>query len=77
MVLRECCRRRWELKLPPAAGEEYDDDDDLKKRTREELALLNTLIAILGVYFEQGARSLASGPGGGGDDLDLLFLCRN
>ena len=28
MVLRECCRRRWELELPPAAGEGYDDDDD-------------------------------------------------
>lgn len=77
MVLRECCRRRWELELPPAAGEGYDDDDDSKKRTREELALLNTLIAISGVYFEQGARSSASGPGGGGDGLDSLFSCRN
>ena len=77
MVLRECCRRRWELELPPAAGEGYDDDDDSKKRTSEELALLNTLIAISGVYFEQGARSSASGPGGGGDGLDSLFSCRN
>ena len=59
MVLRECCRRRWEL------------------GTREELALLNTLIAISGVYFEQGARSSASGPGGGGDGLNSLFSCRN
>jgi hypothetical protein len=71
-VLRECCRRRWELELP--AGEGGGDDDD-SKRAREQLALLNTLIAIAGVYFEQGARS-ASGPGGG-DCLDSLFSCRN
>ena len=72
-VLRECCRRRWELELP--TGEEKGRDDDDSKRAREQLALLNTLIAITGVYFEQGARS-ASGPGGG-DGLDSLFSCRN
>jgi survival of motor neuron protein-interacting protein 1 len=86
MLLRECCRRRWELKLPPMTtttvttttmGEEAGkrDNDDLMMRggAWEQLALLNTLIAIAGVYFEQGARS---GYGaGGGDGMDSLFSC--
>ncbi|KAL3826601.1 hypothetical protein ACHAXA_010526 [Cyclostephanos tholiformis] len=82
MLLRECCRRRWELKIPPPTmritGDEEGEavrggDNDPKREggAREQLALLNTLIAIAGVYFEQGAR-LAYGAGGG-DGMDLLF----
>jgi survival of motor neuron protein-interacting protein 1 len=85
MLLRECCRRRWELKLPQmsttammgeeeeGAGKRDDDDTTGNGGKWEELALLSTLIAITGVYFEQGAR-LGYGAGGG-DGMDSLFSC--
>ena len=61
-VLRECCSRRWELSLPK------DDDSSSQKTDKkwEQLALLNTLIAITGIYYEQGSKA-------GGDGMDLLF----
>lgn len=101
-VLRECCRRRWQLVLPPPLsvtphadcapsttrpssvddvdriGKNGDGDcdeitmggtttlaegDDLRRGAKEQLALLNTIIAITGVYFEQGASSTASSEG--------------
>lgn len=62
-VLRECCSRRWDLTLP-----QEGDDRSLEKNERkwEQLALLNTLIAITGIYYEQGSTA-------GGDGMDLLF----
>jgi survival of motor neuron protein-interacting protein 1 len=43
--------------------------DNDPEGARETLALLNTLIAITGVYFEQGP--------GGGNGMDMLFSCGN
>jgi survival of motor neuron protein-interacting protein 1 len=117
-VLRECCRRRWELivPLPPSSdspsieldlsithassvevevdhdrkGTNGDDDhdnitmwrtttltkgDQSNRGVHEQLALLNTLIAITGVYFKQGFSSAASA-GGLGNNLDSLFVCQ-
>jgi hypothetical protein len=119
-VLRECCRRRWELivPLPPSSdspsyeldtsitnassveveievdhdGKGTNGDDDHDKITmwrtttltkgdqsnrgvHEQLALLNTLIAITGVYFKQGFSSTSSA-GGLGHNLDSLFVCQ-
>eukprot|EP00581_Thalassiosira_minuscula_P014926 CAMPEP_0183730484 /NCGR_PEP_ID=MMETSP0737-20130205/32983_1 /TAXON_ID=385413 /ORGANISM="Thalassiosira miniscula, Strain CCMP1093" /LENGTH=510 /DNA_ID=CAMNT_0025962999 /DNA_START=9 /DNA_END=1541 /DNA_ORIENTATION=+ len=68
-VLRECCRRRWELKLPPPATNSADEEEvecSNGGAAWEQLALLNTLIAITGIYYEQGAVS-------GGDGIDALF----
>ena len=87
-VLRECCERRWKLKLPPlidtdAAGatalgsmmedvvvkepttitsnnNNNKDKDSNAASIWEQLALLNTLIAITGIYYEQ-------------DGMDTLF----
>ena len=86
-VLRECCLRRWELKLPN--DEEKEDDEqsaidksctlsaseerDVKKAKGscwEQLALLNTLIAITGIYFEQGNAAA-------GDCMDSLFSVKS
>jgi survival of motor neuron protein-interacting protein 1 len=61
-VLRECCSRRWELSLPQE-GESPTEESD---RKWEQLAMLNTLIAITGIYYEQGSKA-------GGDGMDLLF----
>ncbi|KAL7497034.1 hypothetical protein ACHAWT_005351 [Skeletonema menzelii] len=61
-VLRECCSRRWELSLP----KEGDTSTEENERKWEQLALLNTLISITGIYYEQGST-------GGGDGMDLLF----
>lgn len=61
-VLRECCSRRWDLTLPQE-GERSSEENE---RKWEQLALLNTLIAITGIYYEQGSTS-------GGDGMDLLF----
>lgn len=107
-VLRECCRRRWDLKIISSSNEldslitnagsveddvdydrnEMNGDDDQDKITmrmtkgghsnrdvNEQLALLNTLIAITGVYFKQGFLSPASA-GGLGNNLDSLFVCQ-
>ena len=85
-VLRECCLRRWELKLPnedsededvkqsaidksctsTSASEERDEMMKAKGSCWEQLALLNTLIAITGIYFEQGNAAA-------GDCMDSLF----
>jgi len=91
-VLRECCLRRWELKLPNEEEKEdakqstidksrtsasASEDKDVKQsaiaETKkaagsccEQLALLNTLIAITGIYFEQGNAAT-------GDCMDSLF----
>jgi len=83
-VLRECCLRRWELKLPNEeekvedkqsaidkgctlrAGEERDEMKKAEGLCWEQLALLNTLIAITGIYFEQGNAAA-------GDCMDSLF----
>ena len=64
-VLRECCSRRWELSLPEAE-EEGGTSTEENERKWEQLALLNTLIAITGIYYEQGSTA-------GGDGMDLLF----
>ncbi|KAK1736865.1 SIP1 domain-containing protein [Skeletonema marinoi] len=61
-VLRECCSRRWELSLP----QEGDGSTVENDRKWEQLAMLNTLIAITGIYYEQGSNA-------GGDGMDLLF----
>jgi hypothetical protein len=60
-----------------------DDHDKISMRmtkeghsnrdVNEQLALLNTLIAITGVYFKQGFSSTASA-GGLGNNLDSLFV---
>ena len=84
-VLRECCLRRWELKLPnDDNNEEYTkqsaidesisarEERDVKKATGsywEQLALLNTLIAITGIYFEQGNAAAS-------DCMDSLFTVK-
>jgi len=94
-VLRECCLRRWELKLPNDDEEEdvkqsaidksrtsasASEDKDVKQsaiaETKkaagscwEQLALLNTLIAITGIYFEQGNAAA-------GDCMDSLFTVK-
>ena len=95
-VLRECCLRRWELKLSNDDEEKEDDkqsaidnsrtstsaseDKDVKQtaiaETKkaagscwEQLALLNTLIAITGIYFEQGNAAA-------GDCMDSLFAVK-
>jgi len=73
-VLRECCLRRWELKLPNGKEEKNctvgaSEERDVKKAKGscwEQLALLNTLIAITGIYFEQGNAAA-------GDCMDSLF----
>ena len=89
-VLRECCERRWKLKLPPLIDTDAADatalgsmmENVVKEPTTitsnnnkitnnkdvdsnaasiwEQLALLNTLIAITGIYYEQ-------------DGMDTLF----
>lgn len=61
-VLRECCSRRWELSLPT----DGDSSREESERKWEQLAMLNTLIAITGIYYEQGSKA-------GGDGMDLLF----
>ena len=77
-VLRECCARRYELFLPPASpisasasGGKTDDKphpaaNEVESEAWEQLAHLNTLIAITGIYYEQGAIA-------GGDGMDSLF----
>ena len=77
-VLRECCARRYELFLPPASpisasasGGKTDDKphpaaNEVESEAWEQLAHLNTLIAITGIYYEQGAIA-------GGDGIDTLF----
>ena len=81
-VLRECCGRRAELKLVPLRytplannndGKEVattastcNADDGGGSKACSQLALLNTFIAIAGIYYEQGAHS-------GGDGMDSLF----
>lgn len=62
-VLRECCSRRWELTLPQEGESPTKEESD---RKWEQLAMLNTLIAITGIYYEQGSKA-------GGDGIDLLF----
>ena len=49
VILRECCRRRNGLRLRGAEGMEEEDAP-----SRETLRLLNVLIAVVGVYFQQG-----------------------
>lgn len=63
-VLRECCSRRWELSLPTEGEGSTTEEND---KIWEQLALLNTIIAITGIYYEQGSKAC------GGDGMDLLF----
>ncbi|KAL7437223.1 hypothetical protein ACHAXH_005507 [Discostella pseudostelligera] len=67
-VLRECCERRWKLVLPSSEDVEGNEEE------WEQLTLLNTLIAITGIYFEQAAfagsgRVSSTGKNG----MDSLF----
>ena len=81
-LLRECCTRRWELTLPKEDSKiELTDvsmnallDNDTVGVVKHDgdsnawgqLALLNTLIAVTGLYYEQGSMA-------GGDGMDALF----
>lgn len=76
-VLRECCSRRYELSLPTTTSSVSETTttrkDNNNNSTNEEndkkweqLAMLNTLIAVTGVYYEQGSKA-------GGDGMDVLF----
>jgi survival of motor neuron protein-interacting protein 1 len=81
-LLRECCARRWELTLPDVdCKPEYNNDSivalpmdvatpasdrDGELKTWELLAMLNTIIAVTGLYYEQGSMA-------GGDGIDSLF----
>ena len=78
-VLRECCDRRWRLVLPCVTGNDKREEaaasatvNNAKAATScwEELALLNTLIAITGIYYEQGSHA-------SGDGYDSLFSVRD
>ncbi|KAL7454012.1 hypothetical protein ACHAWC_005648 [Mediolabrus comicus] len=79
-VLRECCSRRYELSLPittSSSGTTTTKKDNNNNSTNEEndkkweqLAMLNTLIAVTGVYYEQGSKA-------GGDGMDVLFSVSN
>ncbi|KAL9186707.1 hypothetical protein ACHAXT_005945 [Thalassiosira profunda] len=62
-VLRECCERRWSLKLP---DEGRDGSIGEESKAWEQLAHLNALIAITGIYYEQGSFA-------GGDGMESLF----
>lgn len=75
-VLRECCARRRGLALPEGADGKSTADADGSvgasaidgggSKAREQLAILNTLIAVTGIYYEQGSFA-------GGDGMDSLF----
>jgi hypothetical protein len=69
-VLRECCERRWNLVLPSTSCDEEDTrkGGDTNSEVWVQLALLNTLIAIAGIYFEQAAFA-----GGMKNGMDSLF----
>ncbi len=77
-VLRECCERRWNLVLP-SSNDNVDDEAPMLNKCKEDndneawvqLTLLNTLIAITGIYFEQAA--FAGSGIGGKNDMDSLF----
>mmetsp|Transcript_37607 Transcript_37607/g.80229 ORF Transcript_37607/g.80229 Transcript_37607/m.80229 type:complete len:555 (-) Transcript_37607:285-1949(-) len=77
-VLRECCERRRGLvltgddaPLPSHCGERVNETPtEGDPKAWEQLALLNTLIAITGIYYEQGAFA-------GGDGMDSLFTVVN
>ena len=68
-VLRECCERRWKLVLPSSEDVEGNEEE------WEQLTLLNTLIAITGIYFEQAAAFAGSGSSSstGKNGMDSLF----
>ena len=80
-LLRECCLRRWELTLPKEDSKNQlrdyymitssDDTVNVVKQGGDmnpwkQLALLNTLIAVTGLYYEQGSMA-------GGDGMHALF----
>ena len=69
-VLRECCERRWNLVLPSTSSDEEDarKGGDTNSEVWVQLTLLNTLIAIAGIYFEQAAFA-----GGMKSGMDSLF----
>lgn len=71
-VLRECCSRRYELSLPTTSSTATKNDNNNNSTNEEDdkkweqLAMLNTLIAVTGVYYEQRSKA-------GGDGMDVLF----
>ena len=80
-VLRECCSRRYELSLPTTSssssgttttkeGNNYNTTNEENDKKWEQLAMLNTLIAVTGLYYEQGSKA-------GGDGMDVLFSVSN
>ena len=77
-VLRECCERRWNLVLPSSNDNVEDEATMFNKCTEDndneawvQLTLLNTLIAITGIYFEQAAFAGSGTVGKNG--MDSLF----
>ncbi|KAL3760652.1 hypothetical protein ACHAWU_002162 [Discostella pseudostelligera] len=71
-VLRECCERRWKLVLPSSSEDVVEGNEE---ECWEQLTLLNTLIAITGIYFEQAAAFAGSGSSSstGKNGMDSLF----
>jgi hypothetical protein len=51
-------------------GKKSGIEQDRDKKAWEQLALLNTLIAITGIYYEQGSMA-------GGDGMQALFTVPN